>query len=117
MVEPQLRVLLVSGQCANVAPENRQNKQQTTQGKPGDGEGQRRGKRRRGRLKGVGVKARAGEAGRNVIDETKEHTPGRRNAQRPPEHQSAEETARGRGDADTTGVPVEGEGASGDVPG
>ena len=87
------------------------------QGISGDGEGQQRGKRRRGRLKGAAIKARAGEAGRNANVETKEHASGRRNVQRPPEQPSTEETARGGGDADAMGEPVEGEGASGDVPG
>ena len=103
--------------CANVAPQTWQDKQQTTEGKPGDGEGQWRGKRRRGRLKGVVNKARAWETGRNAIAETKEQAPERRNAQTPPELQLTEETARGRGDAYAAGVPVKGEGASGDVPG
>ena len=49
--------------------------------------------------------------------ETKEHASGRRHVQRPPEQPSTEETERGRGDANVTGEPVEGEGASSDVPG
>ena len=79
--------------------------------------GKRRGRRQWGQLKGATNKARAGEMGRNAIAETKEHAPGQQNAQTPPEKQRTEETARGRGDADATGVPVEGEGASGDMPG
>ena len=47
-------------QCTNVAPQTRQDKQWTTQGRPGDREGQRRGKQRRGRGKEAAVKARAG---------------------------------------------------------
>ena len=58
----------------------------------------------------------AGETGRKAIAETKDHAPGRRDAQTPPELQSIEETVRGRGDADAIGLPVEGERASGNVP-
>ena len=77
-----------------------------------------RGKRQQGRLKGAAVKAREGEAGRNsnANTETKEHASGRQNVQRPPEQPSTEATARGRGDADATGEPVEREGASSNVP-
>ena len=103
--------------CANVAPQTRKDKQHPTQGKYRDGEGQRRGKRRRGRLKGAENKARAGETGSKAIAETKDHASGRRDAQTPPEIQRTDETARGRGDAGATGVPVEGEGASGNMPG
>ena len=103
--------------CANAAPQTRQDKQRKTQGKPGDREGQRRGERRRGLLKGAAVKARAGAEGRNTNAETKEHASGRWNIQRPPVQPGTEGTARMRGDKDATGEPVEGEGASGDVPG
>ena len=55
--------------------------------------------------------------GRKAIAATKDNTPGRQDAQTPPGLQRMEVTAPGRGDADATGVPVEGEGGIGDVPG
>ena len=87
-----------------------------TQGKHGEGEGQRRGKRRRGRLKGAAKSARAGETGKQANAATKDNSPGRWDAQTPPGLQRTEVTAPGRGDIDATGVPVEGEGGSGNVP-
>ena len=102
--------------CANVAPQTRQEKQRPTQGKHGEGEGQRRGKRRWGMLKGAAKNAQAGVTGKKVIAATTENAPGRWDAQTQPGLHRTEATARGRGDADATGIPVEGEGTSGDVP-
>ena len=104
-------------QCANVAPQTCQDKQRPTQGKHGEGEGQRRGKRRRGRLKGAAKNARAGATGRKAIAGTTDNAPGRRDAQTQPGIQRTEVTAPGRGNADATGIPAEGEGTSGDMPG
>ena len=101
--------------CANVGPQTLQDKQRLTQGKHREGEGQRRGKRRQRQLKGAAKNAQAGETGRKAIAETKDNAPGWRDAQTPPGLQRTEVTALGRGDADATGVPVEGEGAICDV--
>ena len=46
-------------QCANVGPQTRQEEQRTTQSGPGGVEGQRRGKRRRGRGKGAPARAQS----------------------------------------------------------
>ena len=92
--------------CTNVAPQTRQDKQRMTKGKHGDGDGQRRGKRQRGRLKGAANKARAGETGRNAIAETKDHAPGQQDSQTPSELHRTEEIERGRGETDATGVPL-----------
>ena len=103
--------------CANVAPQNRQDKQRMTQGKHGDGDEQRRGKRQRGRLKGAAKNARAGLTGRKAIAATMDNATGRRDAQTQPGLQRTGATAPGRGDADAAGIPTEGEGTSGDVSG
>ena len=103
--------------CANVTPQNRQDMHRPKQGKHGEEEGQQRGKRRRGRLKGAAKHARVGETGKQVNAATKDNASGWRDAEAPPRLHRTEVTAPGRGDADATGIPAEGEGTSGDVPG
>ena len=103
-------------QCANVAPQTHQDKQRTTQGGPGDGEVQREGKRRRGRGRGAAAKAQAREAGRVAHAKTNKHASGQRYVLRPPAQPGTVEKERRRGDAYATVDPVEGGGASGDVP-
>ena len=87
------------------------------QGKHGEGEGQRRGKRQQGRLKRAAKIARAGATGRNAIAATKDNAQERRDAQTQSGIQRTEATAPGRGDAYATGILAEGEGTNGDVPG
>ena len=48
---------------------------------------------------------------------TTDNASGRRDAQAPPGLHGTEVKAPGKGDTDSTGVPEEGEGGSGDMPG
>ena len=103
--------------CANVAPHTRQDKQRPTQGKHGEGEGKRRGERRRGRLKGAAKHAQAGETGKQANAAMTDNATGWREAQAQPGLHRTEVKAPGKGDEDLTGVLEEGEGGSSDVPG
>ena len=58
-------------QCANVAPQTWQDKQQTTQIRPGGGEGRRRGKRQLRQGNGGPTKARAEGLGKNTKNKNK----------------------------------------------
>ena len=61
-------------QCANFAPQNRQDEHRTMQSGTGEGEGRRRDKRRRGQGKGGPLRARTEELGKKG-KKTKTQTP------------------------------------------
>ena len=61
--------------------------------------------------------AQAGEKGKQANAATTDNASGRRDAQAPPGLHHMEFKAPGKGDAASTGVPKEGEGGSGDMPG
>ena len=113
----QLRVLLVSvagRQCRAPDPAGQASSDaRETRGRRGAA----RGILVRGRLKGVTKNARSGETGKQSNAETKDNAPGRRDAQTPLGLHRTDATAPGRGDAYSTGVPEEGEGGRGNVPG
>ena len=60
--------------------------------------------------------ARSGETGKQANAAIMDNATGRRDAQAPPGLHCTEVKAPGKGDTDSTGVPEEGEGGSGDVP-
>ena len=94
--------------CANIAPQTRQDKHWTTQGRTRDREGQRRGKRQQGWKRGAAARAQAGETAGVAHAEKDDNALGQRNVLRKPAQPDKEEKDQRKRDADATGATVEG---------